>query len=116
MAIYDCFQYFNEDHMVDLRLNILDKYIDFFVIVEGNKTWQNNPKNLKFDIKKFTKFRDKIIYIPVTDLPDGEDPYLRENYQRNSISRGIKDAKEIKGTYHWLNGIYRRKSTINFIR
>ena len=51
-------------------------------------------KKLKFDVKKFQKFKDKIIYIPVTDLPDGEDPYLRENHQRNSISKGIKDANE----------------------
>ena len=92
--IYDCFSYWDEDLLLDLRLNILDKIVDRFVIVEGDKTWQNNPKKLKFDIKKFQKFKDKIIYIPVTDLPDGEDPYLRENHQRNSISKGIKDANE----------------------
>ena len=39
--------------LLELRLNILDKIVDHFVIVEGNKTWQNNPKELKFDIKKF---------------------------------------------------------------
>ena len=92
--IYDCFSYWDEDLLLELRFNILEKIVDYFVIVEGNKTWQNNPKNLKFDIKKFPKFRDKIIYIPVTDLPDGEDPYSRENHQRNSISRGLKNAKE----------------------
>ncbi len=92
--IYDCFSYWDEDLLLELRLNILDKIVDHFVIVEGDKTWQNNPKELKFDIKKFQKFRNKIIYIPVTDLPDGEDPYLRENHQRNSISRGIKNAKD----------------------
>ena len=92
--IYDCFSYWDEDLLLDLRLNILDKIVDRFVIVEGDKTWQNNPKKLKFDVKKFEKFKDKIIYIPVTDLPDGEDPYLRENHQRNSISKGIKDANE----------------------
>ena len=46
MAIYDCFQYFNEDHMVDLRLNILDKHVDYFVISEFTKTHQGKPKNL----------------------------------------------------------------------
>ena len=75
--IYDCFSYWDEDLLLELRLNILDKIVDHFVIVEGDKTWQNNPKELKFDIRKFQKFRNKIIYIPVTDLPDGEDPYLR---------------------------------------
>ena len=94
MKIYDCFSYWDEDLLLELRLNILDKIVDHFVIVEGNKTWQNNPKELKFDIKKFQRFENKIIYIPVSDLPDGEDPYLRENHQRNSISRGIKNAKD----------------------
>ena len=92
--IYDCFSYWDEDLLLELRLNILNKIVDYFVIVEGNKTWQNNSKELRFDIKKFQKFKDKIIYVPVTDLPDGDDPYLRENYQRNSISRGINNAKD----------------------
>ena len=50
--IYDCFSYWDEDILLDLRLNILDKFVDFFVIVEGDKTWQNNKKNLRFDINK----------------------------------------------------------------
>ena len=92
--IYDCFSYWDEDLLLDLRLNILDNYVDYFVIVEGNKTWQNNPKKLHFEINKFEKFKDKIIYIPVTDLPDGVDPYLRENHQRNAIIKGLKINKE----------------------
>ena len=92
--IYDCFSYWDEDLLLDLRLNILDNYVDYFVIVEGNKTWQNNPKKLRFEIDKFKKFKNKIIYVPVTDLPDGEDPYLRENHQRNSIIKGLKNSKE----------------------
>jgi len=87
--IFDCFSYLDEDLLLNLRLNILDKYVDYFVIVEGNKTWQNNPKKFKFDINKYEKFKKKIIYIKVTDLPEGKDPYLRENHQRNSILRGL---------------------------
>ena len=92
--IYDCFSYWDEDLLLDLRLNILNKFVDYFVIVEGNKTWQNNPKKLKFDIKNFNNFKNKIIYVPVTDLPDGEDPYLRENYQRNAIVNGLSNAND----------------------
>ena len=92
MKIFDCFSYWDEDLLLDLRLNILDEHIDFFVIVEGNKTWQNNTKKLKFDIKKFEKFRHKIIYIPVEDMPSGDNPYLRENFQRNCINRGLTKA------------------------
>tara|TARA_A100001015_G_scaffold189425_1_gene211024 strand:+ start:154 stop:759 length:606 start_codon:yes stop_codon:yes gene_type:complete len=92
--IYDCFSYWDEDLLLDLRLNILDNYVDYFVIIEGNKTWQNNPKELKFDLEKFEKFKNKIIYIQVTDLPDGNDPYLRENHQRNAIANGLKNAND----------------------
>ena len=92
--IYDCFSYWDEDLLLDLRLNILNQDVDFFVIVEGNKTWQNNSKKLKFDINKFEKFGDKIIYVPVTDMPGGTDPYLRENFQRNAILRGLENCKD----------------------
>ena len=94
MKIYDCFSYWDEDLLLDLRLNILNDYVDFFVIVEGNKTWQNNPKKLRFKKDNFDKFRKKIIYIPVEDMPDGDNPYKRENHQRNAISRGLTNASE----------------------
>ena len=98
MAIYDCSQYFNEDHIVDLRLNILDKYVDYFVISESTKTHQGKNKDINFDLKKFSKFKDKIIFI-VADYKDGinfekhrggESPI--EQHQRNSLIEGLKDA------------------------
>ena len=92
--IYDCFSYWDEDLLLELRLNILDKIVDRFVIVEGNKTWQNNSKSLRFDVEKFQKFKNKIIYIPVTDLPDGEDPYLKKIIKEILYTRGIKNAKD----------------------
>jgi len=92
MKIYDCFSYWDEDLLLDLRLNILNDYVDYFVIVEGNKTWQNNSKKLRFDIQKFSKFKNKIIYVPVDDMPDGNNPYLRENFQRNCITMGLKKS------------------------
>ena len=63
MAIYDCFQYFNEDHIVDLRLNILNKDVDFFVISESTKTHQGEDKKLNFNINNFKKYKNKIKYI-----------------------------------------------------
>ena len=92
MKIFDCFSYRDEDLLLDLRLNILSDHVDYFVITEGNKTWQNNPKKLRFDINKFKKFKEKIIYIPVTDMPDGDNPYLRENHQRYCLERGLIKA------------------------
>ena len=59
MAIYDCFQYFNEDHLVDLRFNILDKYVDYFVVSESTKNHQGEEKILNFNINNFPKFKKK---------------------------------------------------------
>ena len=53
MAIYDCFQFFNEEHICDLRINILDQFVDFFVIVESTCNHQGKPKKLNFDLKKY---------------------------------------------------------------
>ena len=94
MKIFDCFSYWDEDLLLDLRLNTLNQYVDYFVIVEGNKTWQNNHKNLRFNIEKFSKFKNKIIYIPVENMPGGGNPYLRENFQRNCIERGLVNAAD----------------------
>ena len=94
MKIYDCFSYWDEDLLLELRLNILNEHVDYFIIVEGNKTWQNNSKKLQFNINNFKRFKDKIIYIPVEDLPDGNNPYLRENFQRNAISRGFEKVED----------------------
>ncbi len=100
MAIYDCFQYFDEDLIVDLRLNILNKYVDYFVISESTKTHQGKNKRINFDIKNFTKFKNKIIFI-TADYKDeinfdkhtgGESPI--EQHQRNSLIEGLKDASQ----------------------
>ena len=58
--IYDCFSYWDEDLLLDLRLNILDNYVDYFVIVEGNKTWQNNSKKLGLILTSFKNLKKKL--------------------------------------------------------
>ena len=112
MKIFDCFMYFNEDVILDLRLNILDKYVDYFVIVESSFTHKGDKRKLQFDNKKFEKFKKKIIYLVYDNKPkdidevlnnDSEDiksrkyilnSILRENGQRNFILNGLKDANE----------------------
>ena len=69
MKIYDCFMYFDEDLLLDLRLNTLDKYVKKFVITEATYTHNGDKKELRFDIKKFSKFKDKISYIVVDKPP-----------------------------------------------
>ena len=62
MAVYDCFQYFDEDEMVDLRLNILNNYVDYFVISESTKP-SGKKKKINFNLNNFSKFKDKIKFI-----------------------------------------------------
>ncbi len=102
--------YFDEDMLLDLRLNSLDKFVKKFVITEATYTHNGAKKKLNFDIKKFKKFKDKIIYLVVDKQPEnildlsdndtkarrGEKLILngmaRDYYQRENLSRGIKDA------------------------
>lgn len=101
--IYDCFTFYNEFEILELRLNILYNTVDHFVIVEANKTHTGKDKELFFknNKDKFSKFMDKIIYIELTDLPPIEDSeessdgnkWLYENLQRDAIMKGLKNCK-----------------------
>ena len=103
--IFDCFTYFNDELITELRLNILDKFVDKFVIVEATTDHSGKNKNLNFDLNKFKSFKNKIRYIVVDDLPKNTKPFyynkrkwhenmVREEYQRNQIMRGLFDAKD----------------------
>ncbi len=111
MKIYDCFMYFDEEVVVDVRLNTLDKFVDYFVIVESKFTHKGDQRNLKFNHKKFEKFKNKIIYLVYDEYPekikkintqDGEyertkkyifNAICRENGQRNYIENGLVKAE-----------------------
>ena len=109
MKIIDCFNYFDEDMLLDLRLNVLDKYVSKFVICEANFAHKGSSKKLNFDIKNFQKFKDKIIYLSLEEQPsnlkiinnnDDEDEknskiidncILREEFQRNHLMKKISE-------------------------
>ena len=112
MKIFDCFMYFDEEILLDLRMNILDKYVDYFVIVESTFTHKGEERKLHFNHKRFEKFENKIIYLVYDEKPkdikeilknDIEpdisnkfiiNALLRENGQRNFIINGLKDADD----------------------
>ena len=100
MKIYDCIQFFNEEHILELRINILNKFVDFFVISESTADHQGNPKKLNFNLSKFKKYENKIIYVIVDDTLDAiKKPHLGQNslverHQRNSITRGLKNCSD----------------------
>ncbi len=114
MRIFDCFMYFDEETVLELRLNILDKYVDYFVIVESSFTHKGDKRDLKFNHQKFKKFKDKLIYITFDEEPEEivknqvnekddeavksfkyiQNAILRENGQRNQILKGLELAKD----------------------
>ena len=69
MRIFDCTTYFNEDLMLEVRFNILNKYVDKFVVVESRYSHSGEKKKLNFDIDRFPEFRKKIIYKIVDEEP-----------------------------------------------
>jgi beta-1,4-mannosyl-glycoprotein beta-1,4-N-acetylglucosaminyltransferase len=101
MKIIDCFNYFDEDNILELRLNILNDYVDQFVIVEAKEDHQGNKKRLNFNIKNFRKFSKKINYIVQNKIKIDQNliikknwakDHLRDQSQRNYILNGIKDV------------------------
>jgi len=94
--IYDCFTFFNELDLLEIRLNILNDYVDRFVLVESTKTHQGKSKPLFFSQNKnhYEKFLDKIIHVVVDEFPDyeGKSPWVLEHHQRNMILNGLKNC------------------------
>jgi beta-1,4-mannosyl-glycoprotein beta-1,4-N-acetylglucosaminyltransferase len=99
MKLIDCFMYFDEDLVLDIRLNTLNEYVNQFVIVEATLDHAGNKKKLNFDINKFTKFKNKINYIVIEDMPKNvgyikknwHSAHLRDQFQRNALERGYKN-------------------------
>jgi len=104
--------YFDEEVVVDVRLNTLDKFVDYFVIVESKFTHKGDPRDLKFNHKKFEKFKKKIIYLvydeqsqKIKEIRSEDEIYektkkyiynaiCRENGQRNYIKKGLVEAED----------------------
>ena len=102
MKLIDCFMYFDEDLMLDLRLNVLNKSVDKFIIAEATRDHAGNEKKLKFDLKNFAKFKDKIHYLIVDDMPinikskkkNWSANHWRDQHQRNAIARGFQNFSD----------------------
>lgn len=95
MKIYDCFTFFNELDLLDIRLNTLNEVVDYFVLVESKKTFTKNDKPLFYQENKhlFKDFEKKIIHVVLDDLPN-TNAWGNEYYQRNAISRGLNNCED----------------------
>lgn len=93
--IYDCFQFFNELDLLKLRLQVMDPIVDKFLISEATETFSGMPKPLYYEENKemFKEFEHKIIHVVERNTPPGTT-HERDYYQKNSMIRGLKDAKD----------------------
>ena len=99
--VYDCFPFCNELDQLEIRLNELDKEVDYFVLVEGTETHQGNPKFLHFwnNRDRFVKFLPKIRNVIVDRWPEYipgvyDSNWSRERFQRDSIMTGLDDIRD----------------------
>ncbi len=100
--VYDCFSFYNELDLLEIRLNVLKNVVDKFVLAEATQTHTGKPKPLYYEENKsrFSEFADRIIHIVVDDFPSPPEGYtakqiswMRENWQRNAVSRGLTEAR-----------------------
>ena len=107
MKVYDCFLFHDEAMLLEIRFNILHKYVDKFIITEANYLHNGNQKKLNFNINNYKEFKNQIEYIVVKDRPedelkinDNDDKLIidqkklingqkRETFQREKLADGL---------------------------
>lgn len=110
MAIIDCFTFYNEMELLEIRLNYLAPVVDKFVLVESTKTHSGLDKPLFFEENKalFKPFLNDITHIIVDNMPsvnDVSDRWVLENYQRNSIMTGLDHIQPAPKDYILISDI-----------
>lgn len=95
MKVYDCFPFFNELDILEIRLKELWDTVDYFVLSESNLSHSGKPKEYFFENNKerFAPYLSKIRHIKVEDMPETEDSWVRERYQRFCLGRGLEDIE-----------------------
>ena len=109
MKVFDCTAYFDEELMMDIRFNILNNHVSKFIVVESRYSHSGKKKKLNFNLKRFSEFRHKILYLVIEDEPknlleiknnDTDSAIKRLNsikrleQARNYMMEGLKDASE----------------------
>lgn len=86
--------FFNELDVLEIRLKELWNTVDYFVIAESNLSHSGKPKEYIFEKNKdrFSNYMSKIRHIKVDDMPDTNDSWVREKFQRKALERGLYDA------------------------
>ena len=96
--VFDCFPFYDELDLLEIRMNILNDVVDYFVLTEATRTFTGKPKPLHYDNNKarFKKFAHKIRHVIVddTEFKPEIDAWQREFDQKNSVFRGMNDCKD----------------------
>lgn len=92
---YDCFSFFNELDLLEIRLNILDPYVDYFVLGESHQTFSGKEKPLYYEENRdrFAKWNKKIIHV-VSPIYPGIDSFARAGFQKEELKAGLINAKD----------------------
>lgn len=98
MKIIDCTTYFAEDLMLDVRFNILNDYVEKFIIVKSKYSHSGEKKNLNFDINNYSKFKDKIEYLVIEEEPEG----IVKNINNDSSIKRINSLLRIEQSYDFI--------------
>tara|TARA_Y100000591_G_scaffold175850_1_gene151900 strand:+ start:3063 stop:3947 length:885 start_codon:yes stop_codon:yes gene_type:complete len=99
MKIFDCTTFYSEDLMMDVRFNILNPFVHKFIVVESKFSHSGKEKKLNFDINKFVKFKDKIIYLVIENEPDG----LINSENLSSGDKRMNSIKRIEQSYNFMS-------------
>ena len=97
MKIIDCTTYYSEDLMLDVRFNILNEYVNKFIIAESKFSHSGKEKPLNFDINNFPKFKDKIEYLVIENEPDG----INKNNDTSAVKR-MNSLLRINQSYDFM--------------
>jgi hypothetical protein len=93
MKIYDCFTFFNELDLAEIRFKTLWDSVDYFVVAEASLSHSGKPKEYIFEnnLDRFAPYMSKIRHIKVDDMPETNDSWVREKFQRKCLERGLAD-------------------------
>lgn len=112
--IFDCITFFRENFITNLRFEILNDAVDYFVVCESKYDHKNNKKSLNFQLLN-EKFKSKVIYLVLEDKFISTDPWKNQAKQREFLFEGLKIAnKDDLIMFSDPDEIPRPESLINF--
>ena len=117
IKVYDCFLFFNELDLLEIRLNMLNEYVDYFIIAESTVTFTGKSKQLFYyeNRSRFEKFHNKIIHYVIDDTPDSYEDLIKKQYieinrlKKEIIATTLNTDNFEKSESHWLREFYQKE-------